>query len=450
MSDNIQKPTYHVHVMGCQMNEHDAEVLCGMLESMGFEAAESMENASLLVLVTCAVRGKAEEKAATLLGKLKSWKEGNPGRIIAVGGCMSQQQEMADYIRKKFRHVDIVFGTHSLPHFPDLLKDAYSRGETIVDIEEKESAREDLPIRRKKRFQAWVPIIYGCENYCSYCIVPYVRGAERSRALKNIVQEVTGLAREGYKEITLLGQNVNAYGRDLHTGENLASLFEALNGVDGIQRIRFLTSHPRDFHHEFIQAAARYEKVCEHFHLPLQSGSNRILKLMNRGYTREHYLSLVENIRELIPRASITTDLIAGFPGETEVDFEGTVDMMERVRFDAAFTFIYSPRRGTPAHQMPGEVSSDIKRNRIDGLIQRQKEIGLQINKTLAGKEVEVLAEGKSKGNAQKITGRTRSNKLVHFTGKSVGEGDLVTVKITDVQTWHLKGELVEEMVKNT
>jgi len=436
---------YHAITFGCQMNEADTEVLQGMLENLGYIYTDRLEEADLLLIITCAVRQKAEEKVATFLGRLRSWKNDRPGRLLAVGGCMSQQGVVAGYLKKKFPHVDIIFGTHALPHFPQLLEEACNNRQTVVDIEEKYTNREGLPVRRKSSYQAWVPVIYGCENYCSYCIVPYVRGKERSRKYDDIIQEVTKLGAEGYREVTLLGQNVDAYGIDLPGKQDLADLLERLNHTEGITRIRFLTSHPRDFNEKIIRAVASLDKVCEHFHLPLQSGSNYILEKMNRGYTREHYLKLVEKIRELVPDASITTDLIVGFPGERSADFDDTMNMVEKIRFDAAYTFVYSPRGGTPAAKMQDSVLPGIKKERIIHLVERQKEIGWEINRSLEGDTLEVMVEGASKENPEKLTGRTRTNKLVHFEGSSGLEGELCPVKIIKAQTWHLQGELVKE-----
>jgi len=436
---------YHTITFGCQMNEADTEVLHGLLEALGFCYTELKEEADLLVIVTCAVRQKAEEKVSTLLGRLRSWKKEKTDRILAVGGCMSQQEEVADYIKRKFPYVDIIFGTHSLAYFPDLLKEAGESKTTVVDVEEKYTTREGLPVQRKSSFQAWVPIVYGCNNFCSYCVVPYVRGRERSRNFHEIIKEVRKLGQEGYREITLLGQNVDAYGKDLPEGQDLVSLLQELNQVESINRIRFLTSHPRDFSKGIVCSVAELDKVCEHFHLPLQSGSNRILKKMNRGYSRKHYLELVDYIKDIVPEAAITTDLIVGFPGETEEDFTETMDMVEKIRFDAAYTFVYSPRRKTPAAKMEDDVSPDIKKERIMHLVERQKEIGWEINCNLEGSTLEVLVEGVSKEDNEKLTGRTRTNKLVHFEGPSSLKGKLCLLKINQAKTWHLQGELLRE-----
>ncbi len=439
-----QGKKYHIITFGCQMNEADTEVLSGIIESMGYEHTETVGEADLLVLITCAVRQKAEEKAATLLGKLRPWKEEQPHRLLAVGGCMSQQEEVAGYLKRKFPHVDIIFGTHSLPHFPRLLEEAVERSGVVVDIEEKYPERQGLPVRRKSTFQAWVPVVFGCNNFCSYCIVPYVRGRERSRPYEEVLQEAGKLGRQGYKEITLLGQNVDAYGKDLPGQPDLAALLKELNGIHGMERIRFLTSHPRDFNRRIVKAVSDLDKVCEHIHLPLQSGSNRILERMNRGYSRERYLELIDSIKKHVEDVSVTTDVIVGFPGETEKDFEDTMEMMEKVRFHSAYTFIYSPRRGTPAAGMEDDIPSRIKKERIQRLIHRQKSIGLEINRTLEGKTLPVLVEGVSKENSRMLTGRTRTNKLVHFEGPLRLQGEECLVKVKEAKTWHLQGEPVK------
>ncbi len=437
------EPKYFIFTFGCQMNEHDTEVLCGLLESIGFYPADNYQESDMIVINTCAVRQKAEDKVTGLLGELVAWKKNRGGRMLAVGGCMAQQGEVAEYIQRKFRHVDILFGTHSLPQFPRLLDKAKNSNKMVVDIDEKTVDREGLPIARKDIYQAWVPVIYGCNNFCSYCVVPYVRGRERSRSMDDIISEAKSLVMEGCKEITLLGQNVNAYGKDLTGEADFSSLLEKLNKVDGLSRIRFLTSHPRDFEERMIKVIASSENICEHFHLPIQSGSERILKKMNRGYTCESYRTLVKTIREYIPGAAITTDIIVGFPGEKDDDFKSTMDLLEEIRFDAAYTFLYSERKGTPALKLSGKVSQEVKKERITALIGKQQDIGYEINQKLIGSNVEVLVEGPSKNDPHKITGRTRTNKLVHFKAENIAEGQLCHLRIKNAKTWHLSGELI-------
>ncbi len=437
--------TYHVITYGCQMNENDSELVSGLLESRGFSYCHSYEEADIIVINTCAVRQKAEDKVTGLLGELVHWKREKPGRILCVGGCMSQQEEVAAYLKKKFKIIDIIFGTHSMPRLLEFIERRSESKSAMVDIGEKFVERENLPLKRKKAYHAWVPIIYGCNNFCSYCVVPYVRGREKSRSFERIIEEVESLASSGCKEIMLLGQNVNAYGKDLPERESLfVALLDKLNKIDGIQRIRFLTSHPRDFSEEMVEAVASMDKVCEHFHLPIQSGSNRILKKMNRGYTREGYIRLTEVIRKYLPDAAITSDLIVGFPGEGEKEFSETMELLDVVRFDAAYTFVYSERKNTPAAKLAEKVAPEVVKARITELIQKQQAIGLDVNKRLAGAYVEVLVEGRSKNDKEKYSGRTRTNKLVHFRGKGLNEGDICMVQITEPKTWHLTGEIVD------
>jgi tRNA-2-methylthio-N6-dimethylallyladenosine synthase len=434
---------YLIYTFGCQMNEHDTEVLAGILESIGYTAATGPAEADLVVINTCAVRRKPEEKVAGLLGKLKPLKQAKREMLIAVGGCMTQQAEAAAYIQKRFRHVSLVFGTHSLPRFPALLEQARFSRETVVDIEGGLADRDGLPIRRAGIFKAWLPVIYGCNNFCSYCVVPYVRGRERSRPLAEILKEARSLAAQGYREVTLLGQNVNSYGLDRPEGHDFAGLLLELDKIAGLARIRFMTSHPKDLSPRLIEAVGRGEKICEHFHLPVQSGSNRILELMNRRYTRERYLELLHSIRESVPGVAVTTDLIVGFPGETEDDFTRTLDLVQQARFDNAFTFIYSRRAGTGAAAMDDSLPRQAKETRLQRLAQIQSRISLEINRTLEGGTLEVMGEGPSKSDAAMQTGRTRSNKLVHFAGSENSAGKLFEVQIAEARTWHLIGEKV-------
>ncbi len=408
---------YLTITFGCQANEFDTEVLAGMLESAGYSAAGGPDDADLIIINTCAVRRKPEEKVAGLLGRLKALKEKNKDLVIAVGGCMPQQPGVARDLARRFRFVDLIFGTHALPRFPQLLERARESRRTLVDVDtdEEVGSREGLPVRRSRDFHAWLPVIQGCNNFCSYCIVPYVRGRERSRFFDEIIGDARSLAASGYMEITLLGQNVNSYGNDLHEERDFADLLMELDKMDGLSRIRFLTSHPKDLSPRLIEAMRRGEKICEHLHLPVQAGSNRILKLMNRRYSREHYLELVLALKEAIPDISLTTDLMVGFPGETEEDFRQTLDLMEEARFDQSFTFIYSPRPGTTAAKEKELLSPGEKTERLVILTEMQNRISLEINKALVGKKVELLVEGSSKKNPEMQSGRTRTNKLVHF-----------------------------------
>ncbi len=340
---------YYLITLGCQMNEHDSEVICALVENMGYIATTMPEEADLIIINTCAVRKKPEDKVASLLGKFASLKTNKPNLIIAVGGCMSQQEDAAKYLKNRFPYLDLIFGTHALPRLPELISEAGNRKETIIDTEESYIDREGLPVAHRGRFKAWLPVIYGCNNYCSYCIVPYVRGRERSRNINDIIVEARKLVARGFIELTLLSQNVNSYGKDLPGQVTFAGLLAELNQIEGLERIRFMTSHPKDLSHDLIETVKNGEKICEHFHLPVQSGSDRILKAMNRRYTREQYLDLINIIKEEIPGVALTSDIIVGFPGESEDDFLATIDLLEKARFDNAFSFLYSPRRNTAA-----------------------------------------------------------------------------------------------------
>jgi tRNA-2-methylthio-N6-dimethylallyladenosine synthase len=432
---------YCLTVFGCQMNERDAETLRGFLDQLGYTETERVAEADLVIMNTCAVRQKAEEKVFGLLGRLGKLKAQNPGMLIAVCGCLPQQEKAAQKIQKKYPFVDLIFGTHNLAVFPELLQRVESGHGTVTEVwDEAGEVVEDLPAVRRDGVKAWVNITYGCNNYCTYCVVPYVRGRERSRRPEDILAEIGKLAAEGYKDVTLLGQNVNSYGRDLPEGVDFPGLLQRVDRESGISRIRFMTSHPRDFTEKLVGVMARGENICEHVHLPVQSGSNRILELMNRGYTREHYRGLVELLRTSLLECALTTDLIVGFPGETERDFQETLALVEEVRFDSAFTFLYSPRRGTPAAEMPEQVPVAVKKERFTRLLEAQNRCGLERNQALTGRVVEVLTEGPSKTDPGVLTGRTRTNKTVNFTGRDTAAGELVPVEITAAQTWSLLG----------
>ncbi len=432
---------YLVVTFGCQANEFDTEVLAGMLESAGSTAVESPGEADLIVINTCAVRRKPEEKVFGLLGRLRALKEEKSDLIIAVGGCMPQQPAVAADLARRFPFVDLIFGTHALPRFPQLLEKAQKGRELIIDVAEESTDRKGLPVRRSLNFKAWLPVIHGCNNFCSYCIVPHVRGRERSRSFNEIIGEARSLADAGYLEITLLGQNVNSYGGDLAEGHDFADLLTEIDGIGGLSRIRFLTSHPKDLSPRLIEAMRMGKKICEHLHLPVQAGSNHILSLMNRRYNREHYLELVAALKENIPGIAITTDLMVGFPGESEEDFRQTLELVEEARFDQSFTFIYSPRPGTRAAEAEETVPPAEKRERLIRLTELQNRISLEINERLPGKRVELLVEGRSKNNPAMQSGRTRTNKIVHFPGEDDLTGSLVEVEITGAYTWYLAGE---------
>ncbi len=405
-----ESPSYHLSVYGCQMNVHDAEILAGQLEELGYRPAAGEEEADVLLLVSCTVRETAAQKILGELGRLKSLKERRPNMILGVSGCLPQEGDRGEEIGALYPHLDLIFGTHNLHLLPEMLERASLRREQVVDIwEGAREAVEDLPARREDGPRAWVTVIYGCDKFCTYCIVPHTRGRERSRRPEDIRREVEELAARGCKEITLLGQNVSSYGRDLN-GYRFGDLLRDLNRVPGIEWIRFLTSHPRDFPLQLVDLIAELDKVCEHFHLPAQAGSNRVLRRMNRGYTRESYLALVEYIRKRIPGAAVTTDLIVGFPGEEEEDFRDTLDLVRQAEFDHAFLFIYSPRRGTPAARWEDKISAEEKKERFDRLAELQYSISLKRNRALLGQVHKVLFEGPSKKNPAVWTARNRQN----------------------------------------
>lgn len=437
---------YKIETWGCQMNEHDSEVIAGMLEDMGYQPTDDENVADVVILNTCCVREKAESKVFGRLGTLKRLKQNNPGVILGVCGCMMQQPEMAEKIRKRMPHMDLIFGTHNIHELPQLIKKAQESQTTQVEVWQREGeVIEDLPIRRFHGVKAFVNIMYGCNNFCTYCIVPYVRGRERSRQPEDIVAEIKDLVQHGYREVMLLGQNVNSYGKDLSQNIDFADLLQQVNEIEGLDRIRFMTSHPRDFTDKLIDILASCERVCEHYHLPVQAGSTRILKKMNRGYSKEEYLRLVEKIRDKVPQASITTDIIVGFPGETEADFNETIDVVQRVRFDGAYTFIYSPRPGTPAAKMEEQVPEEVKKERFQKLLELVNSITEEINHRLVGRTLPVLFEGTSKYDENIIAGRTRTNKIVHVPGTKDLIGKIYPVRITEAQMFSLSGEILKE-----
>ena len=435
-----QKLVY-LQSFGCQMNENDSEKLSGMLEIMGYTHTDKPEDSDLVIYNTCCVRENAELKVYGHLGSLKALKSRKPDLIIAVCGCMMQQKDVVGHIKEKYKQVDLIFGTHNLYRFPELLDRALHTDSLVADVESSEgSIAEGVPVRRGEGVKAWLTIMYGCNNFCSYCIVPYVRGRERSRQVSDIVDEARLLGHQGFKEITLLGQNVNSYGLDLKNGSSFAGLLRSLEDVEGIDRIRFMTSHPKDLSNDLILAMRDCRKVCEHLHLPVQAGSNAILQEMNRKYTREYYFDLVDGIRNQIPDISLTTDIIVGYPGESDEDFKQTLDLIEKVRFDYVYTFLYSKRTGTPAAMKEEQVGGKVKKERFDTLLELQNRIGKELNEPLSGKSVEVLVEGPSKNSITTLAGRTRTNKIVNFKGSLDLTGRLVDVRITNAGTWSLDG----------
>ncbi|MFB6364049.1 tRNA (N6-isopentenyl adenosine(37)-C2)-methylthiotransferase MiaB [Paenibacillus elgii] len=438
---------YLIQTYGCQMNEHDTETIKGLLEQMGYRSTDDRKQADIILLNTCAVRENAEDKVFGELGHLKHLKIEKPSLILGVCGCMSQEESVVNRILKKHPFVDLIFGTHNIHRLPFLLKEAMFSKEMVIEVWSKEGdIIENLP-KKREGIKAWVNIMYGCDKFCTYCIVPYTRGKERSRLPQDVIAEVRDLARQGFKEIMLLGQNVNAYGKDFDDMKyGLGDLMDEVRKID-IPRVRFTTSHPRDFDDRLIEVLAKKGNLMEHIHLPVQSGSNEILKRMSRKYTREHYLELVAKIKKAIPDVVLTTDIIVGFPGETDEQFEETVSLVQEVGYDSAFTFIYSPREGTPAAGMEDNVPYEVKRDRLIRLNDVLNVYAKRSNERLKGQTLEVLVEGESKNNAAVLAGRTRTNKLVHFEGPKELIGRFVQVKITETPTFYIKGELVGEAV---
>lgn len=434
-----------IETYGCQQNENDSERIRGMLRDMGYGFTEDRDSADLILYNTCCVRENAELKVFGNIGSLKHYKANKPELLIGICGCMMQQEHIVNEIKKKYKHVDMVFGTHTLYRFPEVLENAMNESYTIIDILNTDGhIIEDVPIQREGNVKAWVSIMYGCNNFCSYCIVPYVRGRERSRDPEKIIQEVTQLVNEGYKEITLLGQNVNSYGKDLEEPMDFADLLQKVNDIEGIERIRFMTSHPKDISDKLIETMSRCKNVCEQLHLPFQAGSNKVLDAMNRKYTREKYLEIIKKVKAAIPGVALSSDIIVGFPGETNDDFEETIEVIRQVEFDLLFTFIYSPRKGTPAEKMEEVLTADEKHKNFQRLVDIQNEISKRKNDQYLNKTIEVLVEGTSKNNSEVLAGRTRTGKIVNFIGSEELIGQLVNVKITNVQTWSLMGELIK------
>ncbi len=427
---------YHVTTFGCQMNAHDSERIKGMLEELGLGEARAQEEADVLVFNTCTIREKPDQRFAAHLAQARALKERDPEKMIAVGGCYAEAQR--ERLFSLYPYVDVAFGPGSIPHLAEWLGaggEGVDRG--AFGIGEERAFAGRLPLHRERRFQAWVQISMGCNSVCAYCIVPSVRGREVSRRPGEILAEVEGLAREGVRELTLLGQNVNSYGRDL--GSRFDELLRACDAVDGIERIRFTSPHPKDFRAPVIAAMAECDSVCEHAHLPLQSGSTRVLKAMRRTYSRERYLRLVDELRGAIPDLALTTDLIVGFPGETEADFEETMSAVEEVGYDGAFTFVYSPRQGTEAASMPDQVSEDVKRDRIERLIDVVQRVADARNRERIGRVEQVLVEGPSRNDPALLRGRTRRNTTVNFTGTAAA-GELVSVTIEAATSTTLRG----------
>ena len=438
----LQKKRAFIGVYGCQMNISDAERMEGQLATLGYERTEDMARADLILLNTCCVRETAEDKVYGKIGEIKHIKRMNPALIFGITGCMAQKEGEA--LIRRAPHIDFVLGTNKVHELKATVRrlESARRGPVVDVLLGDAPLPENVPIERTGRLSAWVPIMYGCNNFCTYCIVPYVRGREHSRRPEDVVREVEEAAAQGFKEITLLGQNVNSYGRD-HKLASFAELLLMVDAVKGVERVRYMTSHPKDLSDAVIDAVRQGRHICPHFHLPVQHGSDRILRAMNRVYRKDAYRSLVERIRAAVPDASLTTDLIVGFPGETEEDFGELLDFLREIRYDAAYTFLYSKRSGTPAATMEAQVEDSVKKERLHRLMEVQNEISLEKNAALKGTVQEVLAEGPSRTDEDVWTGRTGTNKIVLWRKKGQEtEGDIVRVRITQPQTWVLKGEL--------
>lgn len=441
MSD-IKKKKVKMLTYGCQMNFSDAERMTGELARIGYEETEDMNEADLIMINTCAVRETAEDKVYGKIGEIKGLKRQNPNLILGITGCMAQKE--GEKLIKRAPHIDFVLGTNKIQQVVatvQALENEEARHIVDTAINEAEMP-EDMAINRKTALSAWIPIMYGCNNFCTYCIVPYVRGRERSRLPEDIIAEIKEVVAQGFKEVTLLGQNVNSYGKD-HKKATFAELLAMVDDIEGIERVRYMTSHPKDLSDEVIEVIKNSKHICTHFHLPVQYGSDNMLKRMNRVYTVAKYKETVRKIREAIPDCSLTTDLIVGFPGETEEDFQQLMEFIAEIRYDAAYTFIYSKRSGTPAAEMPDQIDDKCKHQRLNRLMELQNKISLEINQSLEGKIMEVMVEGPSQNNEAVWSGRTSSNKLVLWNHGEEKIGDLINVRITQPQTWVLKGERV-------
>ncbi|MBP2632550.1 MAG: (Dimethylallyl)adenosine tRNA methylthiotransferase miaB [Firmicutes bacterium] len=440
---NKQSKFFFVITYGCQMNENDSERLAGQLKVMGYSKTEVMEDADLILVNTCCVRESAENKIFGKIGDLKRLKTENPDLIIGIAGCMAQKD--GDAIFEKAPHVDFVMGTNQVHELAKVIEEVQtSNGRVTAMATGDQEMPSEVPTERNGNISTWVPIMYGCNNFCTYCIVPYVRGRERSRPMTDIIKEIEEIVSEGFKEVTLLGQNVNSYSKDSKEAD-FADLLAAVDRVPGIERVRYMTSHPRDLSDKAIEVIKNSKHICEHFHLPVQYGSDKILKAMNRGYTTAYYRELVKKIRVSVPNASISTDLIVGFPGETKEDFEETLAFLKDIRYDVAYTFLYSKRSGTPAATMEEQVPEEVKKERLQQLMDVQNQISLEINQQFEGQMLEVMVEGESRKDETVLSGRTRTNKIVLWKKEGTEEvGQLLNIKITHAQTWVLKGELVK------
>ena len=444
--DLLNGKKYNIITFGCQMNEHDSETIAGMLQEKGCVETMSRDDSDITIINTCSVRENADKRFFGTLGQLKKLKEKNPEYVACVCGCMMQQQHIIDTIKSKYPWVDIIFGTHNIHRFPELLEKVYSEKKKIAEtFEDSDQIVEGLPAKRLYKHKSFVNIMYGCNNFCTYCIVPYPRGREKSRKPEDIVREITGLVADGVKEVTLLGQNVNSYRGAVESGSecDFADLIYMINDIEGLERIRFMTSHPKDLSDKLIQAFVDCDKLCNYIHLPVQAGSDRVLRRMNRKYTREKYLEVVERLRKAVPDIAISTDIIVGFPGETEEDFEETLSLVRSVKYDSAFTFLYSVRQGTPAAEYEDQIPEEVKHQRFDRLVDAVNADSAEKNAAYKGRIERVLVEGVSKKNENTLTGRTEGFKLVDFEGGRELIGQMVNVEITEGKTFSLTGKIV-------
>ena len=433
---------YYLKTYGCQMNVHDSENIKAILEDMSFTESDTMESADIILLNTCAIRENAHNKMFGFLGRVKHLKESRPDVICGICGCMAQEESVVEDIKNKYRWVDIVFGTHNIHKLPEILEESLNKKKLEIEVYSIEGdVYENIPVKRDSKYKAWVNIMYGCDKFCTYCIVPYTRGKQRSRMPEDIINEVKGLVKNGYKEVTLLGQNVNAYGKDLNINYTMGDLLEEV-AKTGIDRVRFVTSHPWDFDDKMIDIIAKYDNIMPYIHLPLQSGSDKILKLMGRRYTKEKYIELFNKIKSKVKNCSITTDIIVAFPGETEEDFNDTLEVVNKCKFDSAFTFIYSPRIGTPAASMTNTLTENEKNNRLYKLNEAINKHANEVNQSYLNKVVPVLLEGPSEKEG-KLMGYTDTMKLVNVKASCEYIGKIVNVKITNIKTWSLDGEIL-------
>jgi len=438
-------PKAHVLTFGCQQNEADSEYIAGMAAEMGYTLTEDATEADLIVVNTCAVREHAELRALSITGQFKHLKKVNPELKIGICGCMVTQEHRKDDIKNKYPYVDFLFGTNMLWRFPEILLESFKKKKRLFYFDHSaDNIWEGLPVERKSEFKAWISVMYGCNNFCSYCVVPYVRGRERSRDPKEILNQIKELAEKGYKEVTLLGQNVNSYGKDLCIDYDFSDLLTDICKIDGDFWVRFMTSHPKDASKKLIDTISREDKIVKHLHLPFQAGNDRVLKLMNRKYDSKGYFELVSYAKEKIPNVGLTSDVIVGFPTETDEEFEDTLEMLKKVEFDSVYSFIYSPRKDTPAAAMTGQIPEEVKKVRFSKLLEVQNSITKDLNTEYVGKTIKVLIEGKSKSDCKKYTGRNDKNRLVHIDGDDSLVGKFCRVKIDRADTFAMYGTVID------